>query len=119
MRWCEDHDVGYVLGLARNARLVRAVGAQMRQAQAAHRHTGKPARRYRDFTYRTRKSWSRGRRAVGKVEYLAKGPNLRFVVTNLPARRAAAKRLYEKPYCARGDMENRSSFAYVLMQALR
>ena len=146
LRWCEDHDIGYVLGLARNARLVRAVGAQIHQAQAAHRHTGKPARRYRDFTYRTRTSWSRSRRVVGKAEYLAKGPNPRFVVTNLPARRAAAKRLYEKLYCARGDMENRikeqqldlfadrtsahtmranqlrlyfSSFAYVLMQALR
>ena len=146
MRWCEDHDVGYVLGLARNARLVRAIGGQMHRAQAAHRHTGKPARRFRDFTYRTRKSWSRSRRVVGKAEYLAKGENPRFVVTNVPTRRAAAKRLYEKLYCARGDMENRikeqqldlfadrtsahtmranqlrlyfSSFAYVLMQALR
>ena len=44
---------------------------------------------------------------VGKAEYLSKGPNPRFVVTNLPPRKAAAKRLYEKLYCARGEMENR------------
>ena len=146
MRWCEDNAIDYVLGLARNARLVRAIEAQMRRAQAAHRRTGKAARRFRDFTYRTRKSWSRGRRVVGKAEYLDKGENPRFVVSNLPTRRAGAKRLYEKLYCARGDMENRikeqqldlfadrtsaqtmranqlrlyfSSFAYVLMQALR
>ena len=146
MRWCEAHDIGYVLGLARNARLERVLSATMHRAQSVHRHTAKPARRFRDFTYRTRKSWSRPRRVVGKAEYLSKGPNPRFVVTNLSPRKAAAKRLYEKLYCARGDMENRikeqqldlfadrtsthtmranqlrlyfSSFAYVLMQALR
>ena len=90
--------------------------------------------------------WSRSRRVVGKAEYLSKGENPRFVVTNLSPRKAAAKRLYEKLYCARGEMENRikeqqldlfadrtsahtmranqmrlyfSSFAYVLMHALR
>ena len=146
MKWGEEHDIGYVLGLARNARLVRALGSQMREARAAHRHTGNPARRFRDFTYRTRKSWSRRRRVVGKAEYLSKGENPRFVVTNLSSRKASARRLYEKLYCVRGDMENRikeqqldlfadrtsthtmranqlrlyfSSFAYVLMQALR
>ena len=73
LRWCEDNGIDHVLGLARNKRLVRAIGAQMRQAQAAHRRTGKAARRYRDFTCRTRKSWSRSRRVVGKAEYLTKG----------------------------------------------
>ena len=146
MRWCEDNGIGYVLGLARNVRLVRAIGAQMHEAGEVHRETGKAARRYRDFHYRTRKSWSRRRRVVGKAEYLAKGENPRFVVTNLSARKASAKRLYEKLYCARGEMENRikeqqlglfadrtsaatmranqlrlyfASFAYVLMHALR
>ena len=146
LRWCEDHDIGYVLGLARNARLVRAIGAQMREARSEHFDTGEPARRYRDFDYRTRNSWSRRRRVVGKAEYLQKGENPRFVVTNLSPDRVAAQLLYEKLYCARGDMENRikeqqlglfadrtsahtmranqlrlyfSSFAYVLMHALR
>ena len=73
LRWCENHDIGYVLGLARNARLVRVIGAQMREARSQHLDTGEPARRYRDFDYRTRNSWSRRRRVVGKAEYLQKG----------------------------------------------
>ena len=67
----------------------------------------KPARRFRDFTYRTRKSWSRRRRVVGKAEYPSKGANPRFVVTSLAPHKAAARRLYEALYCARGEMENR------------
>ena len=103
MKWCEEHDIGYVLGLARNRRLERALGTAMREAHSVHLHTGHPARRYRDFTYRTRKSWSRRRRVVGKAEYLSKGANPRFVVTSLSPHKASARRLYEKLYCARGD----------------
>jgi hypothetical protein len=146
MAWCEANHVRYVLGLARNKRLQRALGKEMEEAHTAHERTGQPARRFRDFRYRTRKSWSRERRVVGKAEYLPNKANPRFVVTNLNTREAAARRLYEHLYCARGDMENRikeqqlglfadrtssatmranqlrlyfSSFAYVLMHALR
>jgi hypothetical protein len=96
--------------------------------------------------YRTRTSWSRERRVVGKAEYLPRGENPRFVVTNLPVGALDARRLYEELYCIRGDMENRikeqqldlfagrmstsqlrtnqtrlyfASIAYVLMNALR
>ena len=146
MAWCEANDVRYVLGLARNKRLQRALGKEMEEARAAHERTGKPARRFRDFRYKTRKSWSRERRVVGKAEYLPNKANPRFVVTDLTTRQASAKRLYETLYCARGDMENRikeqqlglfadrtstatmranqlrlyfSSFAYVLLHGLR
>ena len=107
MRWWEEHDIGYVLGLARNPRLVCALGAQMQETRSVHRRTAKAARRFREFTYRTRKSWSRRRRVVGKAEHLSKGANPRFVVTNLSPRKTAARRSYEKFYCARGEMENR------------
>ena len=146
MAWCEANKVGYVLGLARNVRLVRAIGGQLHEACVEYGRTGEPARCFRDFEYRTRKSWSRHRRVVGKAEHLPKGANPRFIVTSLPQSRAGAKRLYEKLYCARGDMENRikeqqldlfadrtsaatmranqlrlyfASFAYVLMHGLR
>lgn len=146
MAWCETNQVRYVLGLARNKRLQRALGKEMEEARTAHERSGKPARRFRDFRYKTRKSWSCERRVIGKAEYLPGKANPRFVVTNLTAREASAKRLYEQLYCARGDMENRikeqqlglfadrtstatlranqlrlyfSSFAYVLMQGLR
>jgi len=59
------------------------------------------------FTYTTLNSWSQQRRVIGKAEHLAKGSNPRFVVTSLSAQRYPARFLYEKIYCARGDMENR------------
>jgi len=71
MHWCEDNRVSYVLGLARNKRLQKALGGEMAQARAEHDATGKSARRFRDFRYRTHKSWSCERRVVGKAEVLA------------------------------------------------
>jgi hypothetical protein len=107
MSWCEKNRVGYVFGLARNERLVKRMGKAMREAEGEWKKSGKAARRFRDFRYRTRESWSRGRRVVGKAEYLDKGENPRFVVTSLKMREMAARSLYEDFYCARGDMENR------------
>ena len=107
MNWCEANNVHYVLGLARNARLVRAIGGELQQARRAHEATGEPARVFRDFQYQTKKSWSARRRVIGKAEHLSKGRNPRFVVTSLSSRRASAQVLYEELYCTRGDMENR------------
>ena len=82
-----------------------------RRADAASacltRSTGNPARVFTEFTYTTRKSWARARRVVAKAEYLDKGENPRFVVTSLTPDQWAAQALYEKFYCARGEMENR------------
>ena len=83
MRWCEEHGIDYVFGLARNARLVGAIGRELYRAEVVYRRSGEPTHRYRDFLYRTHKSWSRTRRVVGKAQYLPRGPNPRFVVTSL------------------------------------
>ena len=107
MAWCEAHQVDYLFGLARNQRLTRIIGAQMHQARLLHQSTGKTARVFADFIYQTKKSWSRARRVVAKAEYLDKGENPRFVVTSLSAEQWPAQELYEKFYCARGEMENR------------
>jgi hypothetical protein len=107
MGWCELNDVDYAFGLARNQRLRRIIGAQMHQAYMLHQTTGKPARLFAEFDYRTHKSWSRSRRVVAKAEHLDKGENPRFVVTSLTPQEWAAQDLYEKFYCARGEMENR------------
>jgi hypothetical protein len=146
MRWCEANGVDFVFGLAKNARLLRIVGAERQQAEATFAQTQTPTRVYKDFVYRTHKSWSRQRRVVGKAEHLKKGANPRFVVTSLSVAGYAAAALYEQQYCARGEMENRikeqqlmlfadrtscetmranqlrlyfSTMAYVLMRALR
>ena len=107
MAWCEQSHVDYVFGLARNKRLHRIIGQQMREAELEHRATSKAARVFSQFDYRTHKSWSRSRRVVAKAEYLDKGENPRFIVTSLSAEQWAAQDLYEKFYCARGEMENR------------
>lgn len=107
MSWCEQQKVDYVLGLAKNSRLRGKLGKAMRQARQQYRASAQGARVFTEFTYRTRKSWSRRRRVIGKAEYLAKGENPRFVVTSLGAAAMDARVLYEEFYCARGEAENR------------
>ena len=146
MRWCEESRVDYAFGLARNSRLVRSIGAELHAAAAESSATQRPARRFKELVYRTRKSWSRPRRVVAKAEHTGDKANPRFVVTSLSIEEWSARKLYEDFYCARGEMENRikeaqlslfadrlstamfranqlrlwlSSAAYVLMHALR
>jgi len=107
MVWCEEHGVYYIFGLAKNQRLLQKIGKEMVQAKALHEDSGQSARVFTQFTYQTRKTWKRKRRVIAKAEHLAKGSNPRFIVTNLPEDHAAPKALYERLYCARGDMENR------------
>ncbi|HUA93617.1 MAG TPA: IS1380 family transposase [Terracidiphilus sp.] len=107
MGWCEHNHVHYAFGLARNQRLVRIIGKQMHQAHLLHQFTGKAARVFTEFEYRTHKSWSCSRRVVAKAEFLDKGQNPRFVVTSLTPQQWPAQDLYEKFYCVRGEMENR------------
>ena len=105
--WCEASRVDFLFGLARNARLSAAIEAEMAEARTEAETSGKPARRFRDFTWRTLKSWSRERRVIGKAEWTAGEANPRFVVTSLSAAEAEARHLYQAIYCARGEMENR------------
>jgi len=107
MRWCEQHGVDFVLGLAKNERLKALIAEELEAAKRRFEHTHEPARFFKDFSYRTLKSWSRTRRVVGKAEHLAKGANPRFVVSSLSVQDYPAQRLYEVEYCGRGDMENR------------
>lgn len=146
MAWCEANHVDFLLGLARNRRLEALIAPAMEKSRRKFLTTRRAQRRFVTFRYQTRKSWSKARRVIAKAEYLEKGPNPRFVVTSLPLAETTPKDLYEKVYCARGDMENRikeqkqdlasgrtsahlfranqlrlwfSALAYVLVQAIR
>ena len=146
MRWCEENGVHFLFGLAKNARLQRILGAEMQQAKQQFEATKEPTRVFKDFTYKTRQTWSRERRVIGKAEHLDQGANPRFVVTSLTPTAFDARTLYEQEYCARGNMENRikekklflfadrvscqtmranqvrlclSTMAYIVMRALR
>jgi hypothetical protein len=108
MDWCEANEgIDYVLGLARNSRLAAEIGEDMAIQRAEVDRTGRAARSYKDFRYRTQKTWSRERRVVGKAEVLVGKLNPRFVVTSLTPVQVDAATLYEDVYCARGEMENR------------
>ena len=126
--------------------LEKEIEGHMGQAMAQSRRTGKPARCFKDFHYTTRQGWRRRRRVIGKAEATQGQANPRFIVTSLNRAEIDGRYLYEKVYCARGDMENRikecqmdmfadrtsantmkanqlrlwlSSMAYVLLCALR
>ena len=107
MAWCENNAVDYIFGLAKNARLNRAIGAELAEAHEESRTTGKPARRFKELIWTTRKSWSRKRRVIAKAEWTKSEANPRFIVTSLTAADGDARQLYEDTYCARGEMENR------------
>jgi hypothetical protein len=107
MRWCESEHVEYLFGLARNTRLCRIIGAELHQAKLQCEASAAPARVFKEFDYRTKKSWSRSRRVIAKAEHLPQRENPRFVVTSIPAEQFDAQTLYEQEYCARGEMENR------------
>jgi hypothetical protein len=146
MSWCESNGVHYVFGLARNRRLEAWLGPALQRVSEQVEVLGRAAREFVEAPYRTRTSWSRARRVIGKAEVTMLGSNPRFVVTSLDAGAWEAKALYEELYCARGEMENRikeaqlelfadrtsthvfranqlrlwfSSFAYTLIEALR
>jgi hypothetical protein len=107
MAWCEANGVDFLFGLAKNDRLIAEIKSELDQAAAKNRRTGKPARCFKDFRWTTRDSWSRQRRVVAKAEWTQAEANPRFVVTSLTRAECKARYLYEKVYCARGDMENR------------
>jgi hypothetical protein len=107
MAWCEANGVHFLFGLAKNPRLIANISSEMATAVAKSPRTGKPARCFKDFRWTTLDSWSRKRRILAKAEFTAGEANPRFVVTSLKRSECKAKHLYEKIYCARGDMENR------------
>ena len=103
LRWCDHHEVGYIIGLAKNKRLNRLTASLQDEAAACFAATGHKVRWFTDFQYAAR-SWDGARRVIAKIEHSQHGVNPRYVVTNLEG---DAKQLYDKLYCVRGDMENR------------
>ncbi len=142
LSWCERHDVGYIVGIAKNKRLNALTAQLQRDAQGCYEELGTKVRWFTELRYAAR-SWKCKRRIIAKIEHTDKGSNPRYVVTNLEGQ---AQELYEGLYCARGDMENRikeqqldlfagrtschhwwpnqfrlllSSLAYILLEAIR
>ena len=103
LKYCDNHDIGYVVGLARNEVLKRLALPFTALARSRFAHTGKKQRRFHELRYAAQ-TWDRERRVIVKAEFLPKGANTRFVVTNL---KEAPKEIYDGLYTQRGEMENR------------
>lgn len=103
MRWCDRHDVDYILGLAQNSRLLKQSESLIAQAEEAFRQTGEKQRLFGRISYAAG-TWEKERRVIVKAEHTDKGSNPRFVVTS---REGDPQQLYDDLYCARGEMENR------------
>lgn len=142
LSWCERHNVDYIVGIAKNKRLNRMTAQLQRDAKDCCAQLGTKVRWFTDIRYAAG-SWKERRRVIAKIEHSSKGSNPRYVVTNL---KGDGQVLYDKLYCARGEMENRikeqqldlfadrtschrwwpnqfrlllSSLAYMLLEAIR
>jgi Transposase DDE domain group 1 len=103
MRWCDRHDIGYILGLARNKVLEKMAEPFMAAAEQAFEQSQQKQRHFHEISYAAG-TWDQERRVIIKAERLDQGPNARFVVTNLDDE---PRSLYDQRYCQRGEMENR------------
>ena len=96
-------DIEYVIGLAKNARVL-ALATPLRSSVEAEFVDGKPfVRRFTWLSYATQ-SWPAERNVICKVERSDRGENPRFVVTSLAE--FPARLIYDVAYCARGQAEN-------------
>jgi len=103
LTWCENKDVNYIVGIARNNKLERSLKPLMQVAKKNFEETDEKQKLFIQFSYAA-KSWANEKKIIGKAEYTKDGANPRFIVTNI---NGDPKDLYENLYCARGDMENR------------
>lgn len=142
LSWCEKHNVGYIIGVAKNSRLNDKASALMEKARSQYETSGEKQRLFSEISYAAY-TWDKERRILVKAEYGEQGSNPRYVATNLSD---DPQKLYDGIYCGRGDMENRikeqqmdlfsdrtsctkwwanqfrmllSALAYVLLQTLR
>ena len=102
MRWCDSHNVEYLLGLAKNSRLINEAQPLLDEVHECFLQTGKKQKQFSETQYAAG-TWDKERRVIIKAEHLEKGSNPRFVVTSLSG---SPDDIYQD-YCARGEMENR------------
>ena len=103
--FCRAEGLEFILGLAPTTTLRRHVETLEQSTVARHAATADAGklRRYKEFLDGAA-SWSRVERIIARIEAGAQGTDTRFVVTNLSG--GAARTLYERTYCQRGQAEN-------------
>lgn len=103
MNWCDKNHIEYIIGISRNSRLETLADPWMDEAFDRYLITREKQRIFGEFQYAA-DTWKYSRRVIVKAEITLRGPNPRFIVTNI---KGESQTLYEKLYCARGEAENR------------
>ncbi len=100
--YCDEHNLRFVLGLTTRAPMIKKAQNITDKARELYFDKKKPVKIFTEFRYKAN-SWSRERRVICKAEYNDKGPNTRFIVTNLENNNR--RMIYQTIYCGRGAME--------------
>ena len=96
--------VNFISGITGNSVLKTLSEVTVKSAEREYSQYGKPVKRYQTFEYKAG-TWEHSQRVIVKVEVNSMGTNVRYIATDL--REYRTKELYEKGYCARGNMELR------------
>lgn len=109
-------NIHFITGLTGNSVLNKLAEITIKSAEREYNQYGKPVRRFHSFEYQAG-TWSHSQRVIVKVEANSMGTNIRYVVTDM--REYRAQDLYEKGYCARGNMELRIKDHKLFLQSDR
>lgn len=117
MDWAHGQEnVHFISGLTGNSVLNKLAEITIQSAQREYEQHGKAVRRYHSFEYQAG-SWKHPQRVVVKVEVSSQGKNIRYIVTDM--RQYRTQDMYEKGYCARGNMELRIKDHKLFLQSDR
>jgi hypothetical protein len=100
--FCDDKNIKYVLGFKSYKPLSQRSEDLMDKAKELYEISKSPIKLYSEISYQAG-SWSAPKRIICKAEHNHKGPNTRFIITNLA--HGNCKFIYQTVYCGRGAME--------------
>lgn len=96
-------DIDYVIGIAKNPRLLALAETTMAQAHRRYEESRRHIRHFSACSYAAT-TWDRERHVVIKAEHSERGENPRFVITSLAE--FPPQLIYDRAYCKRGNSEN-------------
>lgn len=100
--FCEDKDLKFVFGLTPQKPMWKETAELQDEAKKLCTLHKEPAKLFGEFEYQA-KSWRKPLRVIYKAEHNHRGPNTRFIVTNLEDSRR--RFIYKRAYSGRGNME--------------
>jgi len=100
--FCEEEDLKYIFGLTPRNPMWKETEELRDEARVLYTLHKERIRLFGEFQYQA-KSWSKPLRVIYKAEHNHRGPNTRFIVTNLECSRR--RFIYQSAYSGRGNME--------------